>query len=204
MSNCSCDAKGSTLNRQKIQSMYPITSEVVDAAASPAYSKLMPVPQASEVLFQLVNSGADGGIVTSFRLESFGEYDAAGNKLKLDVNGDLVLADSIDPDTGIGTPLTAEEIDALEPCLIKERIGNCGQTKTEEGQLAGDNGLIGNVYNLEMQIAEIGSTADKCGCPKPCFVRICIEAAAPTVYTLLKIEYGQHYSQGIVNPEVVN
>lgn len=201
MSNCSCDAKGSTLNRQKIQSKYPIASQIVDAAASPAYSKVMGVPQAAEVLFQIINAGDAGAIVTSFRLESFGEYDADGNKLKIDSAGELVVAESIDPDTGIGA--TIVDLETLEACLVKERIGNCGQTPSADGQLVDDTGAIGNVYNLELQIAEIGSVAERCGCVDPCFVRVCIETAAPTVFTLLKIEYGQHYSQGIVNYETV-
>jgi len=209
MSDCTCDGTktGSRLKREKIQSMYPMSSKVIDAAASPAYSPFMDVPNASDVLYQLINAGAAGAIVNSFYLESIGEYDALGNKLAIDASGDLALANTIDPDTGIGTPLTDAEIEALEPCLIKQRIGNCGKVPTvevdEAHQLEGDTGAIGNVYNLEMQIAEIGTTADKCGCKKPCFVRICIEAAAPTVFVLNQIECGQHQSQGIVNCEVV-
>lgn len=198
----------STLQRSEIQSKMAVDVSVDTLVAATekvlAYGN---VPNSKSQLFMLKNISADGGILTSLRIEAFAD-EADGTEVSLDANNVPVRTSTIDAGTGVGTPLNAAQLAALPFTVVKDRIGMRGQTSTDTvsdpNRLTGDAGSIGNTYCLEVDKAEYGFQADEDGKAKPKFYRVVVEvAAAGGDVALVTIEDTLDFLIPPATPEVV-
>lgn len=197
----SCDNQGSTIKSDKISACLDIRVKAIEAAAdTPSYSKWMPELGAQDYAFVLSNATGAGGVVTSFQSQAVGGQDVNGNTLQLDAAGELVTTDSIDPVTGLGTPVPESD---LELCLVKERLVQCSPTKAVDGMLPNDTGQAGNQYVLEYRGQEIGYQSQEQAGKKPCFVRICVVATADETFCLACIAMGLPFANPPVTKEVL-
>ena len=153
-------------------------------------------------------SAADGAKLTSLRLEAFSTL-GDGTELAIDSNGVLVVASSVDADTGEGVALTQAQSDKINAVIVKERIAGQGQVTTDDSvdpmQLMGDTGKVGNQYLLELERPEIGYEHRRdTGVGRPKFYRVVISVAgAAAKFAVVSIQKHLDVSIPPITKEIV-